>query len=57
MRISWITRNPGQNSPIMEPAYQGKIKGWFLTHLGLTQSYEHLAEVPVIRGRLGFRRR
>jgi len=41
----------------MEPAYQGKIKGWFLTHLGLTQSYEHLAEVPVIRGRLGFRRR
>jgi hypothetical protein len=41
----------------MEPAYQGKAKGWFLGHLGLTHNYEHSAEACVISGLLGFRRR
>lgn len=40
----------------MEQVYQGKSKGWFLVHLGLTHNYEHSAEAFVIRGLLGFRR-
>jgi DinB superfamily len=47
----------GPNADFMEPAYQGKSKGWFLAHLGLTHNYEHVAEALVIHGLLGFRRR
>ena len=36
--------------------YQGRNKGWFLAHLGLTHNYEHLAEALVIRGLQGLRR-
>lgn len=47
----------GPNASFMERAYQGQKKAYFLAHLGLTHSFEHVAEALVIRGLLGMRRR
>jgi len=47
-------RSPDQPRPGTN--YQGRNKGWFLGHLGLTHNYEHVAEALVVRGLQGLRR-
>ena len=42
-----------KNALWVEEFYQTKIKSWFLVHMGLTHSFEHLGQIMVIRKLLG----
>ncbi|MEL6306339.1 MAG: hypothetical protein AAFQ20_16370, partial [Bacteroidota bacterium] len=38
----------------VEEFYQTKKRSWFLIHMGLTHSFEHLGQIMIIRKLLGY---
>ena len=42
-----------KNAYWVEDFYQTKIRAWFLVHMGLTHSFEHLGQIMLIRKLLG----
>ena len=42
------------NALWVEEFYKPKIRSWFLVHMGLTHSFEHLGQVMLIRKLLGY---
>lgn len=43
-----------ENALWVEAFYQTKIRSWFLVHMGLTHSFEHLGQLMLIRKLLGY---
>ena len=44
-----------ENALWVESFYETKIRSWFLVHMGLTHSFEHLGQIMVIRKLLGYK--
>ena len=44
-----------ENALWVEEFYQQQLRSWFLIHMGLTHSFEHLGQLMVIRKLLGFK--
>ncbi|MDT0608319.1 DinB family protein [Croceitalea rosinachiae] len=44
-----------KNALWVEEFYQTKQKAWFLVHMGLTHSFEHLGQLMLIRKLLGYK--
>ena len=44
-----------ENALWVEEFYQQQLRSWFLVHMGLTHSFEHLGQIMVIRKLIGYK--
>lgn len=44
-----------KNALWVEAFYRTKIRSWFLVHMGLTHSFEHLGQIMLLRKLLGYK--